>query len=66
MTDYDDEMTNADVMSGDEMHEHDQAAEALLDAQEEERFAEEAAAAEQRSQAYDEEPFDGLADGEER
>ncbi|MET7412498.1 hypothetical protein [Streptomyces rubiginosohelvolus] len=66
MTDYD-EMTNADVMSAEELHEYDQAAEALLDAQDEGRFAEEAAAAEQHSQAYDDaEPFEGLADGEER
>ncbi|MFB7399765.1 hypothetical protein ACFCZR_06295 [Streptomyces rubiginosohelvolus] len=66
MSDYSD-MTNADVMSGEELHEHDQAAEARLDAQDEERFAEEAAAAEQHSQAYDDaEPFEGLADGEER
>ncbi|GAA2985193.1 hypothetical protein [Streptomyces fulvorobeus] len=37
-----DDMTNADVMSGEEMHEYDQAAEALLDAQDEERWAAEA------------------------
>ncbi|MEV7112355.1 hypothetical protein [Streptomyces anulatus] len=65
MTDYD-EMTNADVMSGEEMREYDQAAEALLDAQDEERWAEEAAAAEQRGEHDDEEPYEGLADGEER
>ncbi|MFE3371204.1 hypothetical protein ACFXOK_16580 [Streptomyces sp. NPDC059173] len=65
MTDYDSEMTNADVMSGDEMREYDQAAEALLDAQDEARFAEEATATGQRD-ACDEEPFEGLADGEER
>ncbi|MYR76551.1 MULTISPECIES: hypothetical protein [unclassified Streptomyces] len=62
MSDYD-EMTNADVMSGEEMHEYDQAAEALLDAQDEERWAAEKAAA---TDPYDEEPFEGLADGEER
>ncbi|WP_257138368.1 hypothetical protein [Streptomyces sp. rh34] len=39
MTDYDDEMTNADVMSGEEMYEYDQAAEARLDAQDEARWA---------------------------
>ncbi|MFD3640977.1 hypothetical protein [Streptomyces griseus] len=62
-----DEMTNADVMSGEEMREYDQAAEALLDAQNEECWAEEAAAAEQHGQEHDdEEPFEGLADGEER
>ncbi|MFJ6810636.1 hypothetical protein ACIQRK_32310 [Streptomyces anulatus] len=65
MTDYD-EMTNADVMSGEEMREYDQAAEALLDAQDEERWAEEAAAAERHAGPDDEEPFEGLADGEER
>ncbi|NEB57640.1 hypothetical protein G3I48_36005 [Streptomyces griseus] len=64
MTGYD-EMTIADVMSDEEMREHDQATEALLDAQDEERCAEEAAAAEQHN-GYDEEPFEGLADGEER
>ncbi|MBT3077618.1 MULTISPECIES: hypothetical protein [Streptomyces] len=50
MDDYHD-MTNADVLSGDEMREYDQADEALLDALEEERQAEEAAAGEQ----YDDE-----------
>ncbi|MFH9610444.1 hypothetical protein [Streptomyces sp. NPDC017448] len=66
MTDYD-EMTNADVMSGEEMREYDQAAEALLDAQDEERWAEEAAAAGQHDQEHDdEEPYEGLTDGEER
>lgn len=64
MSDYD-EMTNADTMSGEELHEYEQAGEALLDAQDEARWAEEAAAAEQRN-GYDEEPFEGLADGEER
>ncbi|MFJ9887164.1 hypothetical protein ACIQRW_15020 [Streptomyces sp. NPDC091287] len=47
MSDYD-EMTNADVMSGEEMREYEQAAEALLDAQDEARWAEEESAAEQR------------------
>ena len=47
MSSYDD-MTNEDVMSAEEMHEYDQAAEALLDAQDEERWAAEEAAAEQR------------------
>ncbi|THA31777.1 hypothetical protein E6R18_15705 [Streptomyces sp. A1277] len=61
MSDYD-EMTNADVMSGEEMREYDQAAEALLDAQDEERWAAEEAAA----QLDDGEPWEGLADGEER
>lgn len=67
MSDYD-EMTNADVMSSEEMREYDQAAEALLDAQDEERWAAEEAAAETRAAAYpdDEEPWEGLADGEER
>lgn len=62
MRDYD-EMTNEDVMSGEEMREYDQAAEALLDAQDEERHAAEAAADEEHD---DQEPFTGLADGEER
>ncbi|SCD61496.1 hypothetical protein [Streptomyces sp. PpalLS-921] len=66
MSDYD-EMTTADVMSGEEMHEYDQAAEALLDAQDEARWAAEEAAAETRTAADpDDEPWDGLADGEER
>ncbi|MFE6931766.1 hypothetical protein ACFVDT_07015 [Streptomyces sp. NPDC057699] len=67
MSDYDD-MTNADVMSGEEMREYDQAAEALLDAQDEERWAAEEAAAETRAAADpdDEEPWEDLADGEER
>lgn len=38
MSDYDD-MTNADVMSGEEMREYDQHDEAVLDAQDEERWA---------------------------
>ena len=43
MTDSDyDEMTNADVMSAEEMHEYDQHDEAVLDAQDEERWATEA------------------------
>lgn len=64
MSDYD-EMTTADVMSGEELYEADQAAEARLDALDEERWAE-AAAAEQCDEYDDEEPFEGLADGEER
>ncbi|MEV5261763.1 hypothetical protein AB0L02_27450 [Streptomyces anulatus] len=63
MSDYD-EMTTADVMSGAELHEYEQAGEARLDALDEERWAEEAAAAEQPDEDDDE--FDGLADGEER
>lgn len=62
--DYD-EMTNADVMSGEEMREYEQAGEALLDAQDEERWAAEEAAAEP-AQLGDDEPWEGLADGEER
>ncbi|MGW7712164.1 hypothetical protein [Streptomyces sp. NPDC054771] len=42
-----DEMTTADVMSGEEMREYEQASEALLDAQDDARWAEETAAAEQ-------------------
>ncbi|MFJ2882429.1 hypothetical protein [Streptomyces sp. NPDC087272] len=41
-----DEMTTADVMSGEEMREYEQASEALLDAQDDARWAEETAAAE--------------------
>ncbi|MFB4424820.1 hypothetical protein C5F59_027540 [Streptomyces sp. QL37] len=59
-----DEMTNADVMSAEEMHKYDQAAEALLDAQDEERWAAEAEA--EPAQPGDDEPWEGLADGEER
>ncbi|MCX4676716.1 hypothetical protein OG413_15635 [Streptomyces sp. NBC_01433] len=58
----DDEMTNADVMSGEEMREYDQAAEALLDARDEERWA----AEEEADRPGDDEPWEGLADGEER
>ena len=43
-----DEMTNADVMGADEIAEYDQHAEAVLDAQDEARWAAEEAAAEQR------------------
>ncbi|MEU8886722.1 hypothetical protein [Streptomyces sp. NPDC048442] len=60
-----DEMTNADVMSGDEMREYEEAGEAALDAADEERFAAKEAAAE--AAEYDDgEPWEGLADGEER
>lgn len=38
MSDYD-EMTNADVMSADEIADYDQHDEAVLDAQDEERWA---------------------------
>ncbi|MEE4493558.1 hypothetical protein [Streptomyces sp. BE230] len=64
--DYD-EMTNADVMSGEEMREYEQAGEALLDAQDEERWAAEEAPAETLAAADpDDESWEGLADGEER
>ncbi|MFD6531568.1 hypothetical protein [Streptomyces sp. NPDC060184] len=59
-----DEMTNEDVMSAEEMREYEEAGEAMLDAQDEERWAAEEAAAEDDDE--DDEPFDGLADGEER
>ncbi|MYV53133.1 hypothetical protein [Streptomyces sp. SID3212] len=67
MGDYD-EMTAADVMSGEEMREYDKAGAALLDAQDEERWAAEAAAeANDRDEdTDDDEPFEGLGDGEDR
>ncbi|MFF1416549.1 hypothetical protein [Streptomyces sp. NPDC058280] len=55
-----DEMTNADVMSGEEMREYDQDAEARLDAQDEERWATEETAAGAHGT---EEPCEGPADG---
>ncbi|MEU2134419.1 hypothetical protein [Streptomyces sp. NPDC018352] len=61
--DYD-EMTNADVMSGEELREYEEANEALLDAQDEERQAAEEAA--EPAQPGDDEPWEGFADGEER
>ncbi|MER6515077.1 hypothetical protein [Nonomuraea sp. NPDC001636] len=63
MSDYDD-MTNADVLSADELAEFDRADEYRLDAEDEARWAAEDAAAD--TQPADEEPWDGLADGEER
>ncbi|MGW0938861.1 hypothetical protein [Streptomyces sp. NPDC002666] len=62
----DDEMSNADVMSSDEIAEYDQHDEAVLDAQDEERWAAEEAAAAETAQPGDDEPWEGLADGEER
>ena len=47
MSDYDD-MTNADVMSADEMTEYDQHDEAFLDAQDEARWAAEDTATDER------------------
>ncbi|MGX1483420.1 hypothetical protein RKD45_002496 [Streptomyces griseus] len=47
MSDYDD-MTNADVMSADEIAEYDRHDEAVLDAQDEERWAAEDAAGTER------------------
>lgn len=61
--DYD-EMTNHDVLSAAEIREYEEAGEALLDAQDEERWAAEEAATEAQHDAED--PWDGLADGEER
>ncbi|MFE2930625.1 hypothetical protein [Streptomyces sp. NPDC059278] len=61
--DYD-EMTNADVMSGEELREYEEANEALLDAQDEERQAAEEAA--EPAQPGDDKPWEGFADGEER
>ncbi|MFD6421566.1 hypothetical protein [Streptomyces sp. NPDC060198] len=66
MDDHDyDEMSNLDVMSGEEIREDDQRAEAMLDAEDEARWAaEEAAAAEDDYE--DTEQFAGLADSEMR
>ncbi|MFB7832025.1 hypothetical protein [Streptomyces sp. NPDC056056] len=63
MSAYND-MTNADVLGADELYEMDRAAEYQLDAEDEARWAAEEAAA--SAQPADEEPWDGLADGEER
>ncbi|MFE0651356.1 hypothetical protein ACFVZH_22485 [Streptomyces sp. NPDC059534] len=63
MSEYDD-MTNADVLGADELYEMDRADEYRLDAQDEARWAAEEQAA--TVQPADEEPWDGLADGEER
>ncbi|MFE4691245.1 hypothetical protein ACFRH6_14445 [Streptomyces sp. NPDC056749] len=65
MSDYD-EMTNADVMSSEEMREYEQVSEAVLDAEDEERWAAEEAAAETCAAADpDDGPWEGLADGKE-
>ncbi|MFF2525913.1 hypothetical protein [Streptomyces liangshanensis] len=61
MSDYD-EMTTADVMSGEEIREYDRAGAALLDARDEERWAEEDAA---QARDDDAEPFEVLYDEEE-
>jgi len=63
VSDYDD-MTNADVLDPAELYEMDRADEFRLDAEDEARWAAEDAAA--AAQLDDEEPWDGLADGEER
>jgi hypothetical protein len=65
MSDYD-EMTNADVMSSEEIREYEEHDEALLDAHDEQRWAAEEAAAAETARPGDDEPFEGLADGEER
>lgn len=62
MSDYG-EMTNADVMSGEEMHEYDQRAEALLDAEDELRWAAEDSV--EPAGHADDEPGEDLADDEE-
>ncbi|MDV5145917.1 hypothetical protein R1T08_17295 [Streptomyces sp. SBC-4] len=61
MSDYDD-MTNADVLGADELYEMDRADEYRLDAEDEARWAAEDEAA---AQPDDDEPWAGLADGEE-
>lgn len=63
MSDYDD-MTNADVLDPAELAEMDRADEYRLDAEDEARWAAEAAAV--GAQPADEESRHGLADGEER
>ncbi|MGQ4514237.1 hypothetical protein [Streptomyces sp. DW26H14] len=69
MNEYDD-MRTEDLFTGDELREMEQAAEARLDAEDEARWAAEAAAAETSSDADDEddegdELWEDLADGEE-
>lgn len=65
--DADDDMTNADVFSADELHEMDRTDEYRLDAEQDARSAREGAAeAEAAQQPYDTEPWLGYADGEER
>ncbi|MFG3349520.1 hypothetical protein ACGF1Z_31235 [Streptomyces sp. NPDC048018] len=59
MSAYDD-MTNADVLSADELYEMDRADEYRLDAADEERWALEA------DEQRDADPWLGYADGEER
>ncbi|MFB7589364.1 hypothetical protein [Streptomyces sp. NPDC056169] len=63
MSDYDD-MTNADVLDPAELAELERADEYRLDAEDEARWAAEDEAA--AAQPADDEPWDGLADGEER
>ncbi|MFB6626493.1 hypothetical protein ACFCWD_28995 [Streptomyces sp. NPDC056374] len=63
MSAYDD-MTNADVLGTGELYEMDRDAEYRLDADDEARWAAEDTAA--TAQPVDDEPWDGLADGEER
>ncbi|MGW6743766.1 hypothetical protein ACWGDX_24110 [Streptomyces sp. NPDC055025] len=62
MSDEYDGMTTADLFTGEELYEMDQADEARLDAEDDARYAAEAEAEE----ADDGEPWLGLADGEER
>ncbi|MFE2555990.1 hypothetical protein ACFXGT_08130 [Streptomyces sp. NPDC059352] len=57
-------MANADVLGADELYEMDRADEYRLDAEDEVRWAAEDAAA--ATQPDDDEPWLGLADGEER
>lgn len=63
---YDDEMTTDDLFTGDELREMDRDTEYRLDAEDEARDAAAAAAEEATTYAGDDEPWDGLADGEER
>jgi hypothetical protein len=63
VSDYD-EMTNADVLDPGELYEMDRADEYRLDAEDEARWAAEDAAS--TAEPGDDDPWDGLADGEER
>ncbi|MFE5658353.1 hypothetical protein ACFQ9H_19450 [Streptomyces sp. NPDC056517] len=63
---FDDEMTNDDVLTRDELDEMERADEYRLDAEDDARNAREAAEAEAAAEPYDTEPWLGYADGDER
>ncbi|MFJ7067509.1 hypothetical protein [Streptomyces sp. NPDC101115] len=65
-TETPDEYDIGDVFTADELREMDRADEARLDAEDEARYAREAADAEAAQQPYDTEPWLGYADGDER